>query len=82
MNPVTDQESLQAVVSAMKSEHRRDMARVRMECQLLRAQLRANVVEPVCPDDDELDRLWNAARATLSSASDFVAVLGGAKELL
>lgn len=70
------------VVEAMRSEHRKDLARLKMQVILYRRALQENGIEPPDRDDDELLEMWNDCRAVISTANHFVAQLRSAKELL
>jgi hypothetical protein len=71
-----------ALLEAKELEHRVELAKARMLLICYRQALEENGIEPPDPSGDDLLQMWRDASAVISSASDFVARLGTAKELL
>lgn len=63
-------------------EHRLELAKVRMQLVIYRECLEENGIEPPDKDGEELLAIYRRCSAVISTASDFVAELGSAKELL
>jgi hypothetical protein len=71
-----------ALYEAREHEHREELAKLRMQLVAYREKLVEHGIEPPDKDGEELLAMWRRCRAVISSASDFVASLGSAKELL
>ncbi len=69
-------------VTAMRAEHRRELAKLRMQLIAYRQALEAHGIEPPDHDDDDLMEMWRDCRAVISTASHFAANLRSARELL
>ena len=70
------------LLEARVQEHRQTEAILTMRIVRYREVLEENGIDPPDDTDDELLALWREARAVVSTASDFVAHLGTAKEWL
>jgi len=70
------------VVEAISLEHRQELAKVWMQLVLYRERLEANGIEPPDKDGAELLEMYRRCSAVISTASEFTASLGSAKELL
>lgn len=69
-------------LEAATLEHRRELAKVRMQLVIYRDTLELNGIDPPDKDGAELLELYRRMSAVISTASEVVAVLGPAKELL
>lgn len=70
------------LIVAMSTEHREEVAKLNMQPILYRQKLEAHGIQPPDASGAELLQMWNDCRAVISSASEFVAHLRSAKELL
>jgi hypothetical protein len=70
------------LLEARETEHRVDLAKAQMQLVLYRQALTDNGIEPPDRDSDELLDLYRRCSAVISTASDFAASLGSAKEML
>lgn len=71
-----------ALLEAQAEDHRRELARARMQLVLYRKALIDNGIEPPDRDGDDLLAMWRECRHVVSTASEFVIRLGSSKELL
>jgi hypothetical protein len=69
-------------LEAMELEHRGEIAKLRMQLVIYRERLMEHGIEPPDRDSDELLDLYRRCSAVISTASEFAASLGSAKELL
>lgn len=70
------------LVEAQDHEHRMEVARLQMQLVRYREALEEAGIEPPDSEAAELLAMWRECRAVISTASEFVAYLGTAKELL
>lgn len=70
------------LLEARVQEHRQQEAVLTMRLVRYREALEENGITPPDDTDDELLALWRDARAVVTTASEFVAHLGTAKEWL
>lgn len=70
------------MLAAKEHEHRAEIARARMQLVLYRAALEQHGIVPPDRDGEELLALYRRCCAVISTASEFVAEMGTAKEFL
>jgi hypothetical protein len=70
------------VLEAVEMEHRAELAKVRMQLVVYRQVLEEHGIEPPDKDGAELLEMYRRCSAVISTASEFTAVLGSAKEML
>lgn len=70
------------IIEAMELEHRAELAKARMQVIRYRKALEDHGIEPPDADGDDFLQMWRDCSSVISTASDFVANLGSAKELL
>jgi hypothetical protein len=71
-----------ATLEAVEHEHRVELAKLRMLLVRYRQVMEEHGITPPDVEGEELLRMWRDCRAVISTASEFVANLGSAKELL
>jgi hypothetical protein len=71
-----------ALLEARAMDHRLELAKLEMKIVRYREVMEEHGIEPPDPEGEELLRMWRDCRAVISTASEFVARLGSAKELL
>lgn len=70
------------VMEAKETEYRLELAKERMRVLRYRDLLEEHGIEPPDLDDEQLVQMLRDARAVITTASEFVAHLGTAKELI
>ena len=78
MTPFLPTEAFEAVTL----EHRLELAKVRMQLVVYRECLEEHGIEPPDKDGAELLDMYRRCSAVISTASEFTASLGSAKEML
>lgn len=69
-------------LEAMELEHRGELAKLRIQLVIYRERLMEHGIEPPDRDGEELLALYRRCSAVISTASEFAASLGSAKEML
>jgi hypothetical protein len=72
----------ETLLEAREMEHRLECARLQMQILVYREALLQAGVTPPDKEGQELLEMWQDCRAVISTANEFVAKLGSAKELL
>jgi len=75
-------EAHERIVEAMEVRHREDLAKMSMQLAVYRQALEAAGVEPPDAEGEDLLRMLRECAAVVSTASEFAAGLGSARELL
>jgi len=70
------------VLDAKETEHRVELAKLKMQLVLYRSTLEEHGIEPPNHDGAELLQMWRDSAAVISTASEFVIRLGSSKELI
>lgn len=70
------------VLEAMEERHRSDLGQMAMQLARYRMALEDNGIEPPDMQEAELLQMWRDCAAVVETASEVVAKLGTAKELL
>lgn len=70
------------MVESLELGHREELAKMEMQLALYRSVLEQHGIDPPNEEGRELLKLWRDSAAVITTASEFVAGLGSAKELV